>query len=117
MQILMYLKNFDQAFNAEHVMWFCVQTRRTLVERCVLRIESFTFVDDWAPDTLRELPYRLFSNLWLEDQGFSRCATGTPWRLFVLLGRNKSWQNPRFVALSHLQSQTSSFPLILLMPN
>lgn len=60
----MYLKNFDHAFNAEHVMWFCAQTRRTLVERCGLRIESFTFVDDLAPDTSQELPYRLFSNLW-----------------------------------------------------
>lgn len=65
MLMLMYLKNFDHAFNAEHVVWFCPQTLRALVERCGLRIESFDFVDDLAPDVVTDLPYRVFSYLWL----------------------------------------------------
>jgi len=65
MHMLMYLKNFDHAFNAEHVAWFCPQTLRTMVERCGLRIESFKFVDDLAPDVVSDLPYRLFAYLWL----------------------------------------------------
>lgn len=65
MHMLMYLKNFDHAFNAEHVAWFCPQTLRTMVERCGLRIESFRFVDDLAPDVVSDLPYRLFTYAWL----------------------------------------------------
>ena len=65
MHMLMYLKNFDHAFNAEHVAWFCPQTLRTIVERCGLRIESFKFVDDLAPDVVSDLPYRVFANAWL----------------------------------------------------
>jgi len=41
------------------------QTLRTMVERCGLRIESFRFVDDLAPDVVSDLPYRLFAYLWL----------------------------------------------------
>jgi SAM-dependent methyltransferase len=65
MHVLMYWKNFDHAFNAEHVAWFCPQTLRTMVERCGLRIESFQFVDDLAPDVVSDLPYRLFAYVWL----------------------------------------------------
>ena len=65
MHVLMYLKNFDHAFNAEHVAWFCPQTLRTMVERCGLRIESFKFVDDLAPDVVTDLPYCLFTYAWL----------------------------------------------------
>jgi SAM-dependent methyltransferase len=65
MHMLMYLKNFDHAFNTEHVAWFCPQTLRTMVERCGLRIESFRFVDDLAPDVVPDLPYRLFTYAWL----------------------------------------------------
>jgi SAM-dependent methyltransferase len=65
MHMLMYFKNFDHAFNSEHVAWFCPQTLRTLVERCGLRIESFEFVDDLAPDVVSDLPYRLFTYAWL----------------------------------------------------
>jgi SAM-dependent methyltransferase len=57
MHMLMYLKNYDHAFNSEHVAW--------LVERCGLRIESFKFVDDLAPDIVSDLPYRLFAYAWL----------------------------------------------------
>jgi len=65
MHMLMYLKNSDHAFNTEHVAWFCPQTLRTMVERCGLRIESFQFVDDLAPDVVFDLPYRLFAYAWL----------------------------------------------------
>ena len=62
---LMYLKNSDRAFNAEHVAWFCPQTLRTLVERFGFRIESFGFVDDLAPDVVQDMPYRVFAYTWL----------------------------------------------------
>ncbi|HLZ52764.1 MAG TPA: methyltransferase domain-containing protein [Candidatus Acidoferrum sp.] len=65
MHMLMYFKNYDHAFNGEHVAWFCPQTLRTMVERCGLRIESFKFVDDLAPDVVPDLPYRLFAYAWL----------------------------------------------------
>ena len=65
MHMLMYFKNYDHAFNREHVTWFCPQTLRTMVERCGLRIESFKFVDDLAPDVVSDLPYRLFTYVWL----------------------------------------------------
>jgi SAM-dependent methyltransferase len=65
MHMLMYLKNSDNAFNPEHVAWFCPQTLRTMVERCGLRIESFKFVDDLAPDVVSDLPYRIFAYAWL----------------------------------------------------
>jgi SAM-dependent methyltransferase len=65
MYMLMYLKNYDRAFNSEHVAWFCPQTLRAMVERCGLRIESFRFVDDLAPDVVTDLPYRLFTHVWL----------------------------------------------------
>jgi SAM-dependent methyltransferase len=65
MHLLMYFKNYDHAFNGEHVAWFCPQTLRTMVERCGLRIESFKFVDDLAPDVVSDLPYRLFAYAWL----------------------------------------------------
>jgi SAM-dependent methyltransferase len=65
MHMLMYFKNYDHAFNREHVAWFCPQTLRTMVERCGLRIESFKFVDDLAPDVVSDLPYRLFAYAWL----------------------------------------------------
>jgi SAM-dependent methyltransferase len=65
MHMLMYFKNYDHAFNVEHVAWFCPQTLRTLVERCGLRIESFRLVDDLAPEVVADLPYRLFAYAWL----------------------------------------------------
>jgi SAM-dependent methyltransferase len=65
MHMLMYFKNYDHAFNGEHVAWFCPQTLRTMVERCGLRIESFKFVDDLAPDVVSDLPYRFFAYAWL----------------------------------------------------
>lgn len=65
MHMLMYFKNYDHAFNSEHVAWFCPQTLRTMVERCGLRIETFKFVDDLAPDVVSDLPYRLFAYAWL----------------------------------------------------
>jgi len=61
----MYLKNFDQAFNREHVSWFCPQTLRALLQRSGFRVESFRFVDDLAPDIFPDLPYRLFAYVWL----------------------------------------------------
>ena len=65
MLALMYLKNFDHAFNQEHVMWFCPQTLRALAERCGLRILSLRFVDELAPGLLPDLPYRAFALFWL----------------------------------------------------
>ena len=61
---LMYLKDFDQAFNREHVMWFCPQTLRTLLERCGLRITKFEFVDELEPDVTPVALYRIFSYSW-----------------------------------------------------
>jgi len=69
MQMLMYLKNFDHAFNPEHVIWFCPQTLRTLAERSGLEMQSLNFVDDLAPDVVRDLPYRLFAYLWTGLRG------------------------------------------------
>jgi SAM-dependent methyltransferase len=65
MQMLMYLKNFDKAFNPEHVVWFCAQTLRTMVERCGLRIELLRFVDDLGPEVVPDAAYRLFCYSWL----------------------------------------------------
>jgi SAM-dependent methyltransferase len=62
---LMYLKNFNRAFNAEHVLWFCPQTLYSLAERCSLRIVKFDFVDDLAPEITASHTYRLFAHLWL----------------------------------------------------
>jgi SAM-dependent methyltransferase len=62
---LMYLKNFNHAFNAEHVVWFCPQTLYSLAERCGLRIVKFDFVDDLAPEITASHTYRLFAHLWL----------------------------------------------------
>jgi SAM-dependent methyltransferase len=62
---LMYLKNFNRAFNAEHVLWFCPQTLHSLAERCGLRIVKFDFVDDLAPEITRSNAYRLFAHLWM----------------------------------------------------
>jgi SAM-dependent methyltransferase len=62
---LMYLKNFNRAFNAEHVLWFCPQTLYSLAERCGLRIVKFDFVDDLAPEIRASHTYRLFAHLWM----------------------------------------------------
>jgi SAM-dependent methyltransferase len=62
---LMYLKDFDTAFNPEHVAWFCPQTIRSLVERCGLRLTQLLFVDDLAPDVSPVLLYRMFVGSWL----------------------------------------------------
>ncbi len=62
---LMYLKNFNRAFNAEHVLWFCPQTLYSLAERCGLRIVKFDFVDDLAPEITPSNTYRLFAHMWM----------------------------------------------------
>ncbi len=62
---LMYLKNFNRAFNAEHVLWFCPQTLYSLAERCGLRIVKFDFVDDLAPEITASHTYGLFAHLWM----------------------------------------------------
>lgn len=62
---LMYLKNFDRAFNREHVMWFCPQTLRAFAKRCGLRILSLEFVDELEPDLVSDLAYRSFALAWL----------------------------------------------------
>jgi len=62
---LMYLKDFDKAFNSEHVVWFCPQTLRALLERCGLRLKQLSFVDDLAPDIDPVLLYRVFAYSWL----------------------------------------------------
>jgi SAM-dependent methyltransferase len=61
---IMYLKDFDQAFNREHVMWFCPQTLRAFVERCGLRITQFKFVDELEPDVTPAPLYRIFAYSW-----------------------------------------------------
>ena len=61
---LMYLKDFDQAFNREHVVWFCPQTLRAFVERCGLRITQFEFVDELEPDVTPAPLYRIFAYSW-----------------------------------------------------
>lgn len=62
---LMYLKDFDRAFNPEHVVWFCPQTLKTLVERCGLGLTEIEFVDDLRPDIDPVLLYRVFAYSWL----------------------------------------------------
>lgn len=61
---LMYLKNFDRAFNPEHVVWFCPQTLRALAERSGLAIRKLTFVDDLAPDIIPDSLYRAYAYCW-----------------------------------------------------
>jgi SAM-dependent methyltransferase len=65
MLALMYLKNSNHAFNAEHVLWFCPQTLYSLADRCGLRIVKFDFVDDLAPEITPSNTYRLFAHLWM----------------------------------------------------
>jgi SAM-dependent methyltransferase len=62
---LMYWKNFNRAFNTEHVLWFCPQTLYSLADRCGLRIVKFGFVDDLAPEITTSRTYRLFAHLWM----------------------------------------------------
>ena len=62
---LMYLKNFDKAFNPEHVVWFCPQTLRALLGRCGLRLTRLKFTDDLAPDIDPKPIYRIFAYSWL----------------------------------------------------
>jgi len=62
---LMYFKNYDKAFNPEHVTWFCPQTLRALIERSGLALAHLQFVDDLAPDVVTDTPYRAFAYAWL----------------------------------------------------
>jgi SAM-dependent methyltransferase len=66
---LMYLKNFDTAFNPEHVVWFCPQTLRTLIERSGLVVTQLQFVDDLAPDVVRAPLYRAYAYCWTAIRG------------------------------------------------
>ncbi|MGC1201830.1 MAG: class I SAM-dependent methyltransferase [Candidatus Acidiferrales bacterium] len=61
---LMYLKNFDKAFNAEHVLWFCPQTLRTVLARCGLDLVQLEFVDNLAPELISAKSYRAFAYSW-----------------------------------------------------
>ncbi len=72
MDILGYIKNFDQAFNYQHTCWFDAQTMRQILGRCGFRIVKLDFVDDLHPETVArkasKLDYRLyktFSDVWM----------------------------------------------------
>src|ERR1700687_4178518 len=45
MLALMYFKNYDRAFNREHVVWFCPQTLHEMAKRCGFIVDGLYFVD------------------------------------------------------------------------
>lgn len=61
---LMYLKNFDRAFNPEHALWFCPQTLAEILRRHDFIIEEREFVDDLQPELVASRFYRLFVAAW-----------------------------------------------------
>lgn len=72
MDILGYIKNYDQAFNYQHTCWFDAQTMRQILERCGFRIVELNFVDDLHPETMARkaskldyLLYKTFSDVWM----------------------------------------------------
>jgi 2-polyprenyl-3-methyl-5-hydroxy-6-metoxy-1,4-benzoquinol methylase len=61
---LAYLKNYDRAFNSDHVMWFCPQTLREILRRAELTVTSLHFVDDLQPDIVDSVYYKSFAFVW-----------------------------------------------------
>ncbi len=64
MLALMYLKDYDKAFNPEHSAWFCPQTLRELVSRSGLRLSRLLFVDDLEPELVDSRFYKAFCLSW-----------------------------------------------------
>jgi 2-polyprenyl-3-methyl-5-hydroxy-6-metoxy-1,4-benzoquinol methylase len=61
---LMYLKNYDKAFNPDHTMWFCPQTVIQLLRRCGFSVMQLFFVDDLKLDSTDSIFYRLYAHSW-----------------------------------------------------
>jgi len=61
---LMYFKNYDRAFNPEHVAWFCPQTLREMAKRCGFTLTSLHFVDDLEPELVSSRFYKTFVGAW-----------------------------------------------------
>jgi 2-polyprenyl-3-methyl-5-hydroxy-6-metoxy-1,4-benzoquinol methylase len=66
---LMYLKNADKAFNADHAVWFCPQTLRELLRRCGFNIARINFVDDMQPEIIGSYYYKAFIYSWKVMRG------------------------------------------------
>lgn len=64
MLFLLYVKNFDQAFNKEHTCCFDAQTLTQLLTRKGFKVCSLRFVDDLRPDVTVSPFYKAFSYLW-----------------------------------------------------
>lgn len=64
MYFLMYLKNFDRAFNPGHAFWFCPQSLRQLAERFGLSVNKLVFVDDLCPGLVTSRWYKTFAFCW-----------------------------------------------------
>jgi len=62
---LMYLKNYDRAFNPEHVLWYCPQTLRELLRRSGFCVTKLDLVDDLAPALVSSRFYRAFARGWM----------------------------------------------------
>jgi SAM-dependent methyltransferase len=61
---LMYLKNYDRAFNPDHTAWFCPQTLQEALRRSHFVIGDLRFVDDLRPDTSASYYYKGFAYVW-----------------------------------------------------
>lgn len=61
---LMYLKNYDQAFNPDHAAWFCPQTLREILRRSNFIVTDLRFVDDLRPNATDSYYYRGFAYVW-----------------------------------------------------
>jgi 2-polyprenyl-3-methyl-5-hydroxy-6-metoxy-1,4-benzoquinol methylase len=64
MLAVMYFKNYDRAFNPEHVVWFCPQTLREIVKRCGFSVAGLYFVDDLEPELVSSRFYKAFVLAW-----------------------------------------------------
>jgi 2-polyprenyl-3-methyl-5-hydroxy-6-metoxy-1,4-benzoquinol methylase len=61
---IMFLKNYDRAFNPEHALWFCPQTLGEVLKRCGFCMNKLDFVDDLEPALVSSLFYRAFAHGW-----------------------------------------------------
>jgi 2-polyprenyl-3-methyl-5-hydroxy-6-metoxy-1,4-benzoquinol methylase len=64
MFLLMYFKNFRNAFNPEHTAWFCAQTLTEALRRAGYRVVELEFADDLAPKSGNSRSYTIFCYLW-----------------------------------------------------
>jgi 2-polyprenyl-3-methyl-5-hydroxy-6-metoxy-1,4-benzoquinol methylase len=64
MLFLMYLKNYQRAFNPDHAAWFCPQTLRELLRRSGFTVTNMVFVDDMQSEIVASYYYKAFVYLW-----------------------------------------------------